>query len=254
MLFVLGVMACLCSPAFSAIVSYDTPVSWEANVDSIVTDNFDSNGPGTAIYYGGGYTNPGVFTLSVSPGGTLYNYYMPGSPYYDYGSKGIMRGPDNDNGTAFITVTMLANATAFAIELMSAPDGLPISVTINNDMAETYNVSTSAQAGPRIHRLHQRRSDHHGNAFLCCRHHRRVRQSVVGYGQRRRSGPRSGSDARSFDSPALRERLAGRRISAPAPSRLINLPLLSPFRESPAGALRVARFFLHPRLMLLSTP
>ena len=143
----LGGICLLCCPAFSTILRYDTPASWQTSVDSIVTDNFDSNGPNTSVYYGGGYINPGLFMILVSPGGTMYNYYLPGNPYHDWGSNGIMRGPDNDSGTASVTINMLANTTAFAIELMSAPDAQPVYVTINNDIANTYTVSTLPKPG-----------------------------------------------------------------------------------------------------------
>jgi hypothetical protein len=145
MLIVLAGAVLLCAPAFGTVLKYDTPEDWQITVESVVTDDFDSNGPNTSVYYGGGYTNPGVFTLLSS--GTLYNHYQPGSPYYDWGSNGNMRGPDNDSGNGSVSITILASATAFAVELMSAPAGQSIYVTINDDIANTYTISTLPMPG-----------------------------------------------------------------------------------------------------------
>jgi hypothetical protein len=157
-LFILSFVVLLLSiatPAHASLVTYTDPTSF-ANATSSLTQV-----PLTGLAPAGSFkdysTSTGLLMDGVDFVGeyTTYSSYQLdvydsqyGSPYYNWGSGPVLRGPVYDNASPanlpYIQVTLPTNTTAFSVNLMTlSPNGLTYQITLPG--GATYTTPTASR-------------------------------------------------------------------------------------------------------------
>ena len=135
----------LTTPAYSAtITTYTDLSSWQAAVSGVQTDNFEGLVPaGSYAGFSSGFSQNGVQFLGLS-GSTLGVADTSSGPFVAYnfgtGEAGYLFG-----GGASVQITLPSPATAFGINLFTAPAGLNYTVSF---LSTPFTVPTVGQPPP----------------------------------------------------------------------------------------------------------
>ena len=124
------------STSFGALLSYTDNALWTSNVSTVSIIGFDVIHLDNNVYIENGVTIQG-FVNGLYPSLAVYN--VPGSQYFDWGSGAILRGPDNDAGSTFLTMAL--NSTAVGFDLMTGPDAGIVTVLVNG--TDSFDVHTN---------------------------------------------------------------------------------------------------------------
>jgi hypothetical protein len=133
----------LTTPAYSAtITTYNNLSSWEAAVSGVQIDNFEGLAPaGSYTSYPSGFYQNGVEFFGLSGLGVADTSSGPFAAYnFGTGEAGYLYG-----GGASVQITLPSPATAFAINLFTAPAGLSYTVSV---LSTPFTVPTVNQPPP----------------------------------------------------------------------------------------------------------